>query len=286
MQTKWLHYHLPILLFRRYKNGKIGGYTMWWHETSLFSSFSVFPCFEEEKKKKKKKNRHAQDIEFIFTWTYQTTCTWSVCEILQWHCFPFTFGIFQHKIILMFFVCFCFGQNQDRPSISLKSDPKCRSINFLSNSLDLTLMRLVKQYEYTQTVRSYAYGLDAHMVPNIHIPWGVGCRYKQIVKDFYINTKTYCIFCFMVQASIILWLLKTFQLSTCVHWRILFLTRLFAYWSHPVNLYYIRLLFYDTVSVSLRFSHGFSTKCIGYRTICIDAHRFGLHNCINTVHTS
>ena len=136
MQTKWLHYHLPILLFRCYKNGKI------------------------------------------------TLPRIAACLSSKQLCF---------RIRLFFF----------------KND--------------------------NWRVRSYAYGLDTHMVHNIHIPWGVGCRYKQIVKDFYINAKTYCVFCIMVQASIILWLLKTFQISTCVHWKILFLTRLFAYWSHPVN---------------------------------------------------
>ena len=32
-----------------------------------------------------------------------------------------------------------------------------------------------------------------------------------------------------------------------------------------------RLLFYDIITVTLQFSHGFSTKCIGYNTNCIGA---------------
>ena len=37
---------------------------------------------------------------------------------------------------------------------------------------------------------------------------------------------------------------------------------------------YIRLLCYDivTVSVTLQFRQGFSTKCIGYNEMCIGAH--------------
>ena len=37
--------------------------------------------------------------------------------------------------------------------------------------------------------------------------------------------------------------------------------------------YYIRMLLYDIVIVTLRFSHCFHTKCIGYYVICIGTHR-------------
>ena len=36
-----------------------------------------------------------------------------------------------------------------------------------------------------------------------------------------------------------------------------------------LTIYYIRLLLYDIVIVNLRVSHGFSTKCTGYNTVCI-----------------
>ena len=36
-------------------------------------------------------------------------------------------------------------------------------------------------------------------------------------------------------------------------------------------MYYIRPLLNDSVTVTLPFSHGFSTKCIDYYTNCIDA---------------
>ena len=49
------------------------------------------------------------------------------------------------------------------------------------------------------------------------------------------------------------------------------------------SMYYIMLLLYDIVIVTLRFSHGFSTKSIGYSTMCIGAHRVWLRNCTNTV---
>ena len=49
------------------------------------------------------------------------------------------------------------------------------------------------------------------------------------------------------------------------------------FWSDVNNnptqltMYYIRLLLYDSVIVTLQFSHGFSMKCIGYYTNCIGA---------------
>ena len=49
-------------------------------------------------------------------------------------------------------------------------------------------------------------------------------------------------------------------------------------------MYYIRLLLYDIVTVTLRFSHGFSTKSFGYNTMCIGAHRIWVRNCTNTAH--
>ena len=42
---------------------------------------------------------------------------------------------------------------------------------------------------------------------------------------------------------------------------------------NKLAMYYIRLLLYDIVSVTARFSQGFSTKCIGCNTICISIHR-------------
>ena len=48
-------------------------------------------------------------------------------------------------------------------------------------------------------------------------------------------------------------------------------------------MYYIRQLLYDSISVTLRCSHGFSTKCIGYYTMCIADHGIWLRNCTNTV---
>ena len=176
---------------------------------------------------------------------------------------------------------------------------------------------------------------------------GVGAGTNTLSKIFYINTKTYCQFCLMVQASIILWLLKknifqidlhvyigihtsickssgllhdwfSVSLTVSLHFidlksfilhtsftapgflilKILLLTRLFSHWSHPVialvtsgyridhtrlTMYYIKLLLYDTVNVIRRFSHSFSTKCIGYNTISVGAHRILLHKCNKTV---
>ena len=40
-----------------------------------------------------------------------------------------------------------------------------------------------------------------------------------------------------------------------------------------LTVYYTRLLHYDIVNVSLRFSNGFSTKSIGYNMMCLGAHR-------------
>ena len=36
---------------------------------------------------------------------------------------------------------------------------------------------------------------------------------------------------------------------------------------------YIRPLFYNIITVTLRFSHGFSTKCIGKKTMSIGVHQ-------------
>ena len=42
-----------------------------------------------------------------------------------------------------------------------------------------------------------------------------------------------------------------------------------------MHMYYSRLLVYDIINVSLWFSYGVSTKCIGYNyTICIGANGF------------
>ena len=52
----------------------------------------------------------------------------------------------------------------------------------------------------------------------------------------------------------------------------------------PVNrMYYIGLLLYDSIIVTLQFNHGFSTKCIGYYTMYTGAYRIWLRNCTNTV---
>ena len=51
-----------------------------------------------------------------------------------------------------------------------------------------------------------------------------------------------------------------------------------------LTMYYIRLLLYDIVTVTLRFSHGLSMKSIGYNTMCTGSHLIWLHNCINTAH--
>ena len=48
-------------------------------------------------------------------------------------------------------------------------------------------------------------------------------------------------------------------------------------------MYYIWLLLYDIVIVTLQFSHGFSMKSIGNDTMCIGAHQIWLYNCTNTV---
>ena len=50
-----------------------------------------------------------------------------------------------------------------------------------------------------------------------------------------------------------------------------------------LTMYYIRLLLYDIVIVTLRLSHGFSTKCIGYHTMCIGVHWIWLRKCTNAV---
>ena len=52
---------------------------------------------------------------------------------------------------------------------------------------------------------------------------------------------------------------------------------------YVLTMYYISLLFSDIINVTLPFSHGFSTKCIGYNTICIGAHQIWMFNSINTV---
>ena len=38
-------------------------------------------------------------------------------------------------------------------------------------------------------------------------------------------------------------------------------------------MYDITLLLYDTVTVSVQFSHDFSTKCICYNMMCIGTHQ-------------
>ena len=38
-------------------------------------------------------------------------------------------------------------------------------------------------------------------------------------------------------------------------------------------MYYIRPLFYNSITVTLRFSHGFSTKCIGKKMMSIGVHQ-------------
>ena len=57
-----------------------------------------------------------------------------------------------------------------------------------------------------------------------------------------------------------------------------------TYSSHQSYKYCNRLtMYYDIVIVTLWFSHSFSTKCIGYNTMCIGAHRIWLLNCTSTV---
>ena len=46
-----------------------------------------------------------------------------------------------------------------------------------------------------------------------------------------------------------------------------------------LTVYYIRMLLYDIVIVTVRLSHGFSTKCIGYYTMCI--HYYCIRSCVS-----
>ena len=51
-------------------------------------------------------------------------------------------------------------------------------------------------------------------------------------------------------------------------------------------MYYITLLVYDVVNVSLGLSHDFSTKCIGYNTICYGALGFACIHVTALMHLS
>ena len=50
-----------------------------------------------------------------------------------------------------------------------------------------------------------------------------------------------------------------------------------------LTMYYVRQLLYDIVIVTLCFSDGFSTKCIGYYMMYIGAYGIWLRNCTNIV---